>query len=1732
MFDPIKASEEIKETYIGYLATSFHLADGRYADLFVEELRKDGVIAKGPYLDISDIFKKGHSIESLIAEGKASPLFRELEAGRPEKDKGIKLQRPLWAHQEEAMEKVSSGRNVVVTTGTGSGKTECFILPILDHLLREKESGSLDDGVRAIIVYPMNALANDQMKRLRGILSEYPDITFGVYNSSTEEKQVEAEKAYRSLFDDAQLLPNEIISRDRMRSTSPHVLITNYAMLEYMLLRPNDDQVFSDAKLKFLVLDEVHSYKGATGIETSLLLRRLKARIGKPEGVCHILTSATLGGREADGDIVDFAEKLCNARFTSEDIIRSEPSPAELPPDPIDVPWQVFEQLSNPDAPLNEIFEKNGIPYDPSSDDEAALFSLCVRSNAYRVLRNCALGPMTVGDLASRMRGVIPLEDSDLVNLVHVASRASKDGTPLIKARYHMFIRALEGAYTAIYPDGGKFMLQRRESLGEGDDERKVFEMAVCRDCGRLAISGVCRHDHVVFAANSWDKDIEIYVPYKREEGFFEYDPEESALEDLDVTEDDFYLCTVCGEMRHESLADAFRCGHSSSQRIKVRRAAKTESGNHRCPSCGKLRISQFYNGHDNATSVLGTALFEALPEVEVKLESKKEEALDPEDVFASARRSSSDLEYDRKTRQYLAFSDNRSDAAYFASKMDASYKEFLRRRGVWHVVEKNRSEMAARPWEVSQLVDELTAYFDTNMTFASPGNAPSGNLTPTSRKQAWIAVLNEMVGSRRSTSLASLGVLSFRYKGNEPRVMNALASKYGIEPADAVALFDLMVADIVNEGAIESSGCDLTSDEREYIYYTAAPIRFKEQLAADCDRGKTYRRSWIPRQKLNGGYYSNNRLVRISSALGVTDDEAVKLLSSYWNNVLVSGSHKLRSDSEGYYFDVDSFQVSAPSESQPVYLCGECGRVTTSNCSNNCSIVNCGGTLRETSWEELCEGNYYAQLYSSSNMKPFHIKEHTAQLDRGGQQRYQEDFINKKIHALSCSTTFEMGVDVGDLEAVYLRNMPPSPANYVQRAGRAGRNMKTAAYSLTYSKLSSHDFTFFEAPDKMISGQISVPALSISNEKVIKRHINAIVLGKFFEHDVEAFCDNNAHVLLNENGFERLCNYINDHPEDLENLLFRSICALGADEGDPFGIRDWSWTDALIGDDGALKVVVDDHRRTVAWYEAEYDTAMDDRDERRANTLASRLRDLRRAPDDKRGKNDLIEFLARNNILPKYGFPVDTVELHPAGRSKDVKGIQLQRDLQLAVSEYAPGAQIVADGLLYTSRYIRKLPSSTGHDWKDVHIAKCGNKSCSTWNYRTKEPSDEGVECVSCKGLIERARWQKAIEPRKGFIAEAETKSVPLRRKPERIYKSDDYYIGDVNRKVIHAKVFSLDNGLRVKAETSTNDSLMVVCNREFMVCERCGYSEPISITELTSKKRRKRGDAVSHESPWGKSCSGKMSKRKLCHTFKTDVVRLTFGHQMAKNENTMKSVLYALLEGASRAFEIERTDLKGCLHSVRYEKGLIYEVILYDAVAGGAGHVRRLVTEDYSSLRRVLIAALDVVSNCTCSPSCYSCLRNYYNQGFHDRLDRLKAKSFLELWLGDAEEVAESEFERTFEKQVLKEADAQYRVIGGCEYGVEAQWGDYETLLLYGGEELFGDLISLDVPAPDGMYRDCVRGNDQGTLITEVLCTWSPQRVALFENREKFLEIPEWKCFVIGEVCARDLADAIRKE
>ena len=310
MFSPITASRNIRNGFIDYITTTFHFADAAYEEGFKRALAEEGAVARGPYLDIGGSYETGRSLNQLIEEGEASPLFRELEQA-PEAKKELKLERPLYLHQEAALRKINAGKSLIVTTGTGSGKTECFLIPVVNHLLRQLESGTLEDAVHAIIIYPMNALANDQMKRMRALLKDAQGIRFGLYNGNTKHTRKDALSDYHRAHPGEEPLSNEAISREEMQERPPHILITNYSMMEYMLLRPKDDAVFQNAQLRFIVLDEAHIYRGATGMETSLLLRRMHARIAHKSQLQYILTSATLGDQNANAQIVDFGKRLC-----------------------------------------------------------------------------------------------------------------------------------------------------------------------------------------------------------------------------------------------------------------------------------------------------------------------------------------------------------------------------------------------------------------------------------------------------------------------------------------------------------------------------------------------------------------------------------------------------------------------------------------------------------------------------------------------------------------------------------------------------------------------------------------------------------------------------------------------------------------------------------------------------------------------------------------------------------------------------------------------------------------------------------------------------------------------------------------------------------------------------------------------------------------------------------------------------------------------------------------------------------------------------------------------------------------------------------------------------------------------------------------------------------------------------------------------------------------------------
>lgn len=1589
MFNPAKAADEIKKEFIGYISTTFHFRDAEIQDKLLSELNK--TVSNGPFVEIKDTFVEGKSLRSLIDDGVLSPLFEELEKNKPYKPR-LPISRPLYAHQEKAIRKIVAGKNIVVSTGTGSGKTNCFIIPVINELLREKEAGTLNDGVRAIFIYPMNALANDQIKGLREILMSYPDITFGVYNGGTEHKEEDAIKLYEAMYANEKYpelrkrLDNELLSREEMKKKPPHILFTNYAMLEHMLFRPGDDALFSQSNFKFVVLDEAHVYAGATGIETALLISRLKGRLGGCKSPQFILTSATLGdqSKESNVKVADFANRLTGVEYSESDIIVAERNRKINDSANTSYPSKLYIDLANNEKPIKEILDENGIKYKSSADEEEIIYDLIAQTALYSDMRS-------LGDLISldEFSYSLSLSKEAAVAFVALCAKARKSGKPLVDIRYHYFLRALDGGYMALdYPQS--FTLTRRDTY---KDASKMFEIAVCDDCGEIALMGKIENGHLVRVNSIDERELFQIADDSELEEFDDVQLNDEELSSKSNGGGKYVLCKSCGAIVELNKEHKNWCTCGNTNRVTLNRIEKS-----RCLNCGgNLRRLQL--GYDAATGVIATSLFEQIPEYSFALEEDKTKS-QTKGLFSSvvARKRIKE----KTGSQFLIFSDSRQGAAKFACFLEDTYKEFLRRRGIWNIASK---EAGSYPHglSVSEFVRLLENYFSSLKLFRESNADNAVSSVVENRRNAWVAVLNELYNSNRDTSLVSLGKIKFVYLGNTDDIVDVVVEKYNVNKDDARNFLNFLALEVVRAGAvITDKDTDINDEDRKYIYFTQVQKVITKNRDASLSNSTPFLPTSFPKKNGEITFYRQRKFDITKNFLRIGNNEAVEFLEEYWNWLTANENehHLLTKDGKGFYMQASSIQVYL-GEQAVLWKCNRCKKVTQFNINSKCLHPHCNGELEKLNSTVFCKDNYYAMLYDSDKLAPLFVKEHTAQLAKQEALEYQQQFVRKEINALSCSTTFEMGVDVGDLETVFLRNIPPLASNYAQRVGRAGRSINAAAFALTYARLSSHDFTFFDRPHDMINGTIYPPMFKLGNEKIIKRHIYAVALSLYLKLHPDLYQCNNAKAFINDKGYVDFLQWLNTKPNELKDLLKLSIpydlWNISGIEIESFG-----WLNDFCGEQGRFKLLIQEYESNIKYLQKELDKALKAKDTATATVFEQKLVRYQ--------KNDLIDFLVRGNILPKYGFPVDSVELAQNITSKDFKSLNLSRDLSVAIAEYAPSAEVVADGQMYTSRYIRKpiVNKNETENFDISYIAECPD--CQHINYRNMPVGIEGQPCIVCGRKLRGMDFRKSIEPRAGFIAEKDSKPVPLSSQ-ERKYKTEAIYIGDTEACQNEKYTYQFGK-TKIIVESTSNDSLVVKSTEGFYVCRKCGYAIACDETSKLNKYRDyKRGvrniqTGEKHLNPFGKGeCENtELELFWLHHEFKTDVAKITFETDTS-DLNTMLSVMYSLLNAFADVLSIEKRDIKACLTYKFNEGTYSHKIIIYDAVPGGAGHSRRLVTQDGAVLRQVIKKAIQILGSCNCEPSCYRCLRNYENQKIHEILDRKKALNFLVQLMGDDE-------------------------------------------------------------------------------------------------------------------------------
>lgn len=1536
--DPLITARAIETTYKRYLTTILHPKEASLRDAFVREVGGSRDLTKGPLLETTPPYAPGRSLRDLIADGTLDPSFARLSGP------ALPLDRPLYAHQEDAIRKVVSGRNVVVTTGTGSGKTESFLLPIFNHLLAEKTAGTLGPGVRALLLYPMNALANDQLKRLRTLLADVPEITFGRYTGETKQTAKDARRHFESLHPGAPLLPNERLSREEMQAEPPHILLTNYAMLEYLLLRPRDIELFAthgSQTWQFVALDEAHVYDGAQAAEVGMLLRRLKDRVAPSDRLQYVATSASLDGEASE--VTTFASELFNADFEyTDDPARRDVVHAVRITSPDSATWeltpeQLLEVVSGP-------VDDWGLGGDDDGPDVARLVELSGLSSPgdaldheqHIVSLRTALveGPVDIRVLANRLWPERDDAERLLETLVRLGGRVMLDnGHPVLSARYHFFVRATEGAFACLSESGPHVALARHEECPSC--EAAMFEFATCTSCGSVHLAGQIEDDRLV-PVTGRSTSAKWFALLDSADVVVDDDDNVLSSDDDDIVPTPTWLCTGCGDLSDSPVTTCHaECGKGTIRPIFALRTSK--AGLSTCIHCGARKnhlIRRLDLGSDAPAAVVATSLYQQLP---------------------IARDESRDLV--GQGRKLLMFSDSRQAAAYAAPYLDGTYSRLVQRRLLTQTI--HSPHYRNEPATVDDLVaDAVPVGRKAHLFEATASKRHNDRAVAT-----WL--MSDLIGTDTRQSLEGLALLHVSMRLPDDAVLPPPLVKV-LGPDAARALLQQLAAMVRRQGAVTMpDGVDATDE----IF---APRNVVISMRSDGSDRRRKQLSWAPTRGTNKRL---NYIERVLAKIGMKDQSRT-FLDKLW---MVLGPSTSGRNGLGWFKEntptVGTSQLDhrmielRPGINSEWWRCSVCRSVTAHNALDVCPTLNCDGTLEPAPIPAPDqEDNHYRHLYRSMALAPMSASEHTAQWTAEEALEIQNRFIRGEINVLSCSTTFELGVDVGDLQAVVMRNMPPRTANYVQRAGRAGRRSDSAAFVTTYAQRRPRDLARFQDPTDMISGVMRVPWVPIDNERIARRHIHSIVLAEFlrtqfenhgreFPHIADLLCADDP---ANE-AWRRIEPFLSPVPPHIADAVARVVPSELHDE---LGVADHGWTRHLID---RFDTVAEELRLERAQLTELQENAAAEKNYKYASLLDRTLRTVE--------SRQTLAVLAQKNILPKYGFPVDTVGLR-TNHSPDPAGqkLELDRDLALAILDYAPGNQIVAAGKLWTSRAVAKKPGKAfvRHEYR-----VCRN--CGAFQSGLKLADADSL-CGICETQFTTQAIKRFIVPEWGFVADPSPDSVGS-APPSRGTIGSSYveYAGDSISKV------ELIGGTATTTATSGIRAQMVVLSEGrgagYRLCSHCGWAKPHM------------GDrSTAHTNPLtGADCKGSFELVTLGHRYQTDTAEIVPRGLVDAGQNAMHSLMYALLEGASEGLEISRDDIDATLSWSKKARS----IVLYDTVPAGAGAARK-ITENITT---VLAEAHRRVDNCDCGleTSCFGCLRNAFNDRHHEVLKREDALRLL---------------------------------------------------------------------------------------------------------------------------------------
>jgi hypothetical protein len=1554
--------------------------------------------------------------------------------------------RKLYSHQRVAFDAVSKGRcNIVVATSTGSGKTECFLLPLLYELLTESDETRLRTGVRAILLYPMNALVEDQMARLRRLLfwinlrasdgrssSESKlrrQVTFGRYTGETRVN--EGDKGPdRSVSPEEVHELGELRYRYEMQQRPPDILVTNFTMLEYMLLRNDDRKLFGEPDLfKFLILDEVHSYRGTTGMEVSTLLSRFRNYLSRTSSskltsyVC-IGTSATLSSEpDAREKMAQFASRLFGASFPQAGIITGDVHPSDPITDdnsdttefvegllrlPLSAPTLCrafgIERLDNDytddsDIPseewlyLAQLLGVDSIPVRRLLDDHVErtdlLGLLVIASPLFAKFKAACLVhnglPTTLNELVRTLCPHLFASRKDdchvaVGRFIQLVQGARSGGEGLLPLRAHLFVREHRNAYLCVNPahtndaakmtDGwwSELFVSHRSACDTCGSF--VYPLWLCRKCGFVVIEGWLRtKSSRVFPERDdlMGKDQFKRLLFRPLKALTERTRDRLERDNIPVVT----ICTHCGlrfpHDRDEYLQAALR-QHAErcppSCLIQAVEWQQQSSGVclDECPYCDQ----DWFAGQEVVTPPT-LSLYAAATILLEEMKRGIDEPLNGTDFV----------------NKVLCFSDSRQQAAFIASRLQRTNEDFTFRQVMYGVLRDTDAQTSSTRTLVSGISETLVNDITLAKLFCDDDELGDEGLI---RKRVATMLFRDTCTEYRT--LESLGIVSVLYPdalltlSNDFLSTQPLTREFRKEERVALTEFILDWTFRFRRWAISPTPLQLSYPDLEKYRYQEKSV---SKLAGD-QYSRTSGFSLKQENSRNRTLDFYRRLCKRQTRLRFAGDllSYKMLMESWWESVMAHPEMSFRqkqgmpppedkpflviggTDSDTLQLKLSwaSLRWQLEQDSIDRYRCDSCGYITRNDILHLCPVRDCSGTLKRTTVAEMCRepfspARHYLALLKTKAPKPLNIEEHTAQISPVARREIEESFRSDEkgsTDIISGSTTFELGIDLGTVSAVFLANMPPEVSNYRQRAGRAGRRTGMLPLVVTYVRERPHDSYFWSNPDYFIAGPLKVPRFSAASHEVLLRHVNATV----FSYLMQTYPTTTGLQGPSVNDFlEFATNPVR------ESNLRRHATNSSSD----------LWT--------SLKSLLDTNRSVVMTPEESLDH------------FFKRLRHFQQVYSTMVSGDGTINTLSDYGILPSYNYPiyVDELRLYEYPRTESPrKDLKLQRDRSISLNEYFPGRIVVAG-----KHPIRSIGIWNG--FKQVPFKYC--KECSYVD--TRGANQSSASCPNgCGSLVSLS----AIRPLGGFIGELEKGLA--RQDPDLFAVARSQFLFDPAGNP-PPPLTSSGRALNAARQTSFNVEKSGARMRTFV--PRPDSEQSLELTRAMLRDVAMNGTKKSECLVLPTKGNGAREKHFLMHEFTTDILRLQIrdnavgktllsatAYQQAatsadegerKRGNTiwLYTLVQALATGGARLLQIDPREIATTFRCAPTDALLRHEAILFDTAPGGAGYCDQLFG-DLKGLFEMAIAVLDCGEGC--GDSCYSCLRSFDNQAVHSRLNR----------------------------------------------------------------------------------------------------------------------------------------------